>query len=183
MKIKLNLIFGIFIISVICLSFSQVNQTKTSSKPSSQAIAKKKPVSINDTKKPSSNIATTPIKTVSNKPIIKFIAIEHDFGEINEGEEAKWDFEFVNEGKTPLILQNVKPSCSCTAPEWPKTPILYNQNGKITAVYGTDRRPGPFNKTLTVSSNADNGEIILTIKGFVKATITTEQKSTPNEFK
>lgn len=33
------------------------------------------------------------------------------------------NFTFSNKGKTPLVIYNVKASCGCTVPTWPKAPI------------------------------------------------------------
>ena len=57
-------------------------------------------------------------------------------------------------------------SCSCTASEWTKEPILPGKTGFVRASYHTQGRPGPFTKTVTVLSNA--GAKVLTFKGEVE---------------
>lgn len=102
-----------------------------------------------------------------NAPKIKFAEESHDFGTVMEGPQATFEFHFKNEGKEPLVLSNVRASCGCTVPSWPKEPVLPGKESVITATYNTQGRPGSFTKTITVESNADGGNKILTIKGQV----------------
>ncbi len=102
------------------------------------------------------------------RPVIVFESQEHDFGKIMEHNgEVITEFEFTNAGKVPLIIQNVQASCGCTTPEWPKEPLMPLQQGTIKVAFNPKNRPGPFTKTITVSSNADHPVQILTIKGIV----------------
>jgi hypothetical protein len=115
----------------------------------------------------------------SNVPILKFKTEKHDFGTVPEGPAAVYDFEFTNEGKEPLILSKVQASCGCTTPTWPQEPILPGASAKITASFDTKGRPGTFDKTITVISNAKNPTSILSIYGTVEkaAPVTDEKKS------
>lgn len=100
-----------------------------------------------------------------NAPKFEFLQKQHSFGEIEEGPSISYDFEFTNIGKEPLIITNVKASCGCTTPYWPKDPIMPGKKAKITATYNTKGRPGNFNKSITVTSNA--GTEVLYINGIV----------------
>ena len=105
--------------------------------------------------------------TSSLKPEnMEFKTDMHDFGTVAEGPDAEFKFEFKNTGKEPVILRAVTASCGCTAPEWSKEPVLPGKKSVIKAVYHTAGRPGGFNKTITVTSNA--GVKVLTIKGNVE---------------
>jgi len=116
-----------------------------------------------------------------NAAAFKFNEETHDFGTVSEGPEVKFDFEYINIGKEPLILQNVHASCGCTTPVWSKEPILPNQKSKISVVYHTQGRPGTFSKTITISSNAKGGEKLLYIKGLVeKAPTSIAPEKAPN---
>ncbi len=98
-----------------------------------------------------------------------FKAEMHDFGTVPEGPTADYEFTFTNTGKEPLILQNVSASCGCTTPSWSKEPVLPGKTGSVKASFSTAGRGGqPFNKTITVTSNA--GTKVLTIKGNVEKT-------------
>jgi hypothetical protein len=90
----------------------------------------------------------------------------HDFGTIPEGPAAEYEFSFVNNGKEPLIIQQVHASCGCTTPSYSKEPVLPGKTGVVKASYSTVGRPNAFTKTITVVSNA--GTKMLTIKGEVE---------------
>ncbi|MCC9135934.1 DUF1573 domain-containing protein [Pontibacter silvestris] len=105
----------------------------------------------------------------------------HDFGTIAEGTLASYEFLVKNVGDQPVIIANVQPSCGCTTPEWPKDPILPGKIAKIKAMYNSTGRPGPFNKSITITSNAETPSHVLYIKGEVgpkdlKTNYTEEQK-------
>lgn len=104
----------------------------------------------------------------TKEPKITFIEELHDFGNLAEEKgPATHEFTFTNTGGSPLILQNVKASCGCTTPEWTKDPVLPGKKGFVKATYNPANRPGQFNKTITVTSNAENNMVTLTIKGNV----------------
>lgn len=90
----------------------------------------------------------------------------HDYGTIAQGSDGSCEFTFTNTGKQPLLLTNVKASCGCTVPVWPKEPIAAGETGVIKVQYDT-KRVGNFNKSITVSSNAVNSTAVLYIKGNV----------------
>ena len=109
----------------------------------------------------------TPATTLTPENLA-FTSESHDFGTIAEGGAAEYVFQFKNTGKEPVTIQRVQPSCGCTIPDWTKEPIAPGKTGMVKASYGTQGRPGQFNKTLTVFSNA--GTKMLTIQGNVEKT-------------
>lgn len=98
---------------------------------------------------------------------INFEQVEHDFGTIPYEGDAEYDFVFKNTGNEPLVLQNVKSTCGCTVPQWPKEPIAPGESAKIKVKYNT-RISGSFTKGITVYSNAENPTVQLRIKGEVE---------------
>ncbi len=101
-------------------------------------------------------------------PIITFASETHDFGNIPQGKPITVEFKFTNTGKTDLLLANVKPSCGCTTPEWSKEPIAPGETGIIKATFNA-ANAGPFNKAITITSNATVGTARIFIKGSVTA--------------
>lgn len=102
-----------------------------------------------------------------NGPEISFQKTTHDYGTIYVNGDGTYNFEFTNTGNEPLILSKPRSSCGCTVPTWPKEPILPGETNTIKVTYNT-RKAGPFNKTVTVYSNAKNkSTILLRIKGKV----------------
>ncbi len=101
--------------------------------------------------------------------VLKFNKETHDLGKLTEGPLATYNFEVTNTGTAPVVITSAQASCGCTTPEWSKDPIMPGGKSVIKVGYNTSGRPGPFNKTITVMSNAENATTILTIKGDVAA--------------
>ncbi len=114
--------------------------------------------------------------------VIKFEEETHDFGDIEEGTVATYEFEFTNEGNQPIELQEVKASCGCTTPFWTKEIIAPGKTGKIKASYNSKGRPGAFTKSITVRSNAQQGLKVLYIKGFVKPSNTSAEEKAGKKY-
>lgn len=115
-----------------------------------------------------------------NAPKIEFEESVIDYGTIEQGADGKRVFTFTNTGKEPLIITNAKGSCGCTVPSWPREPIAPGEKAEIKVKYDTNRM-GPFQKSVTVNSNASNGTQLLRIKG--KVTKEEPVKTTPENEK
>jgi archaellum component FlaG (FlaF/FlaG flagellin family) len=102
-------------------------------------------------------------------PKIEFKKEVNDYGDIKYGADGTCTFEFKNTGNAPLIISNAQGSCGCTVPEWPKDPINPGKTAVIAVKYDT-KRPGAFNKNVTITSNAVNEPVkVIYIKGNVGA--------------
>ena len=101
---------------------------------------------------------------------ISFIQEIIDLGTFMQYDDpsSKCEFIFTNDGKEPLIISKAKGSCGCTVPEWPKEPILPGETGIIKVNYD-EKRVGQFNKSITITSNAENATQIIKIKGKILA--------------
>lgn len=119
----------------------------------------------------------------TNKSRIAFEKLQHNFGTFKEelGPQT-FSFNFKNEGSVPLILNNVQASCGCTTPEWTRQPVAPGSKGIIKVSYDPRNRPGVFNKTIRVSSNAENQDVVLTILGEVTPRARTVEEDFPNEL-
>lgn len=96
-----------------------------------------------------------------------------DYGNIPHNADGNRQFVIVNNGNKPLIITSATGSCGCTVPTAPKEPIAPGARAVIGVKYATDR-VGAFTKTVTVKSNAVQGDTkILTIKGTVLPDATT----------
>lgn len=89
-----------------------------------------------------------------------------DYGTIQQGADGSSYFAFKNTGTEPLVLSEVRSSCGCTVPRWPREPIMPGKSDTIKVKYDT-KRLGQINKTITVISNAINNPVVLRIKGDV----------------
>lgn len=112
------------------------------------------------------------------EPIV-FEEKEYDFGIVNEADgPVTHEFVFLNNTDGPVKILNVRASCGCTTPGWSKEEVQPGKSGFVKAQYNPYNRPGPFNKTLTVSTTL-NKNIILRIKGSVKPRVKTLEEQFP----
>ena len=119
----------------------------------------------------------------TSKSRIAFEKLQHNFGTFKEELGVQTvAFNFKNDGTAPLILNNVQASCGCTTPEWTREPVAPGAKGLIKVSYDPRNRPGVFNKTIRVSSNAENADVVLTIQGEVTPRARTVEEDYPNEI-
>jgi hypothetical protein len=114
-------------------------------------------------------MAQTGLKSVvsPNSAEITFDKLVHDYGTVQKGADGNCEFKFKNTGKEPLILSDVKSTCGCTIPSWTREPILPGKSGTIKVNYTKMGNPGVISKQITVTSNAKNPTVVLSIKGTV----------------
>ena len=104
----------------------------------------------------------------AQKKAIEFISTEHDFGIIKEENgPVVHEFQFVNQGIDTILIQSVRASCGCTTPGWSNAGIHPGDTGFVRALYNPLNRPGIFDKTLKVTTNAEPEVHVLRIKGKV----------------
>jgi hypothetical protein len=104
----------------------------------------------------------------SDVAIAVFDNDDFDFGKIKQGVPATHKFTFTNKGKVAMVITNAQPSCGCTTPNWTKEPIPPGGQGFVEATFNA-ASPGPFNKSITVVANVENGVVQLRIRGEVVA--------------
>jgi hypothetical protein len=123
------------------------------------------------------------IGLVNAQPKITFEKTEHNFGSFLEAAGVQTTtFKFKNTGNAPLIVNSVRASCGCTTPKWTRDPIAPNGSGEITVSYDPKNRPGAFNKSVTVGSNAENATVNLSILGQVQQREKTLAEKYPREI-
>ncbi|MBP1644609.1 MAG: hypothetical protein H6Q16_184 [Bacteroidetes bacterium] len=106
---------------------------------------------------------------VNTQPKITFETTSHNYGVIFAGDDGEVDFNFKNEGKSPLIISNVVSSCGCTIVKWSKDPVMPNQTGTIKVAYNTNII-GDIKRSITVSTNDQSqNRIVLILTGKVVA--------------
>ena len=108
----------------------------------------------------------TPPAPTGPTTTVEYETMVHDFGEVMEGVHVKYDFKFKNTGSEPLVISDAKGSCGCTVPSYPKEAIHPGKSANIEVRYDIARL-GPFQKTVTVTTNEANPTHTLTIKGKV----------------
>jgi hypothetical protein len=102
-------------------------------------------------------------------PVMDFRDTVHDFGIMQEGESSTYEFEFTNNGKSPLVISNALGSCGCTVPDYPRVPIQPGKNGVIKVMFNSAGKQGHQEKSVTVSTNSKRGTQLLYIRAEVKS--------------
>jgi hypothetical protein len=92
----------------------------------------------------------------------------HDFGTITEGDVVETEFIVKNTGETDLIISDAKGSCGCTVPEPPKEPIKPGASAPIKVSFDSKNKPGQQEKTVTLTTNTENGHETFKIKAKVQ---------------
>lgn len=100
-------------------------------------------------------------------PVIEFEKDLHDFGTLIQGEKATVNFKFRNTGRTDLVITQVKSSCGCTVPEYPKEPIKPGGEGAIKVSFDSSGRKGVQSKTVNVVHNGQPNSTVIRIKALV----------------
>mgnify|MGYP001801668364 CR=1 FL=1 len=89
-----------------------------------------------------------------------------NFGTVEQGEKLTHTFYFENTGSVALKIDKVKPSCGCTATDYSKEAILPGEKGQVTISYDA-KKAGVFTKSVTIFSNALEGQKLLRFTGEV----------------
>jgi len=100
----------------------------------------------------------------SNEPILKVLPDTVRMGEIQlsdlSEESGKVQIEVYNEGKRPLILNEVTGCCGTNIKEKPNAPILPGKKGTIKVEFRIEPRPQVISRTVTIKSNASNLKVV-----------------------
>ncbi len=92
-----------------------------------------------------------------------------DFGEASQGTEVPFEFILRNEGDAPLTIDEVKPSCGCTAALASDSTVAPGGEARVTGTVKTAGFQDRITKTITVTSNdPDRARMTLTITGIVQ---------------
>jgi hypothetical protein len=79
-------------------------------------------------------------------------------------------FKISNTGDYPLVIADVKGSCSCTVAEYPEAPLQPGETGEILAHVNTDKTGvGVINKAVRVVANTNPSVTQVVVKAKVKS--------------
>jgi hypothetical protein len=116
-----------------------------------------------------------------NAPVMTFRMETVDFGTITQGDKVTREFVFTNTGKQPLIITEVKVTCGCTDPKFSKEPIAPGKTSTITVTFNSAGKMGMQSKPVTVVSNNRDGDVVLHLKGEVKAAPAAGAEAAPKQ--
>jgi len=111
----------------------------------------------------------TPEVTVVSGPSLDFETVEHDFGQISQGDVVKHEFTFTNNGDEPVLISQVKAPCGCTVGDYKKEPILPGESSVIAASFNSKGKSGKQRKTLNVFTNIAEEPLTLVLAGEIEA--------------
>jgi hypothetical protein len=93
-------------------------------------------------------------KVKNPNPEANWVYKEADLGSVKQGAEVEHAFAFTNVGQQPLLIREVKPSCSCTAVDWTRRPVEPGEKGEIRVRYkASSKSTGLDLKHVTVMAN------------------------------
>jgi len=121
---------------------------------------------------PAATVSSAPATAgpvMSNGPTMKFEYASHDFGKIIQGDKVTYKFNFVNIGKSPLIVSAAVASCGCTTPTWPKGPIKPGEGGQIAVTFNSLGKMGLQDKMITITANTNPPQNMVHLVGEVLA--------------
>jgi hypothetical protein len=143
-SIKLSIV-ALFIASV---SFAQVKDAKTTKTVA--PVAAQAPVAV----------PTPPPAPKQSQ--IKWDQEMHDFGDIEKGKPATYEFSFTNNTKETILITTVRPACGCTAANYTKTPIKPGEKGMVAATFNA-ASAGAFQKSVTITTTENGAEAVKTL--------------------
>ena len=113
------------------------------------------------------NAQTTSISvdSITARAAIKFESTFFDFGTVAHGKSVVKVFQFANTGTDSLRISEVRVTCGCTIPVYPKEPIAPGATGAVQITFNTSGKSGRQLKVIRVVSNTIPGESILQIAG------------------
>lgn len=105
-------------------------------------------------------------------PQMTFEKIEHNFGEIKQGDVVKYPFKFTNTGSDTLYIYGAATTCGCTTSKLPEnTPILPGSTETVEVQFNSKGKSEREHvKDVKIHTNVfENKEEPVTIK--IKATV------------
>ena len=98
---------------------------------------------------------------------ITWNTLNHDFGEIRQGNGVVFDFIFTNNTPDSLTIDNIRTTCGCTAASWQENAVQPH-TASIIPVQFDASESGYFEKTIKVYFKKIRKPVLLAISGEVK---------------
>lgn len=103
---------------------------------------------------------------MATKTKILWEKVAISLGKIEQNKPVEIEFSFKNEGDSPVLITNVKPSCGCTVAKYTQEPIMPGKSGFIAGTFNAAVK-GAFTKTVVVATNAEEIPKTLVFSGEV----------------
>jgi hypothetical protein len=96
---------------------------------------------------------------------LEFEETTYDFGIIKSGPIVSQVFTFTNTGDEPLIVTEVRGSCGCTVPQWPRAPLAPGETASITVEFNSKNKYGQRNQRVTLTANTNPPQTFIYLAG------------------
>jgi len=142
---------------ILFLGFAACNNSNTTGNAGKDRL----PVSLVNNPRSANGMDTV---AAAMKPTMEFNDTLHDFGPIHADEKVTYEFSFMNNGKTPLIITSAYGSCGCTVPEYPRDAVQPGKGGIMKVTFNSAGKSGHQEKSVTIHTNTVRSVHMLYIK-------------------
>jgi len=99
-------------------------------------------------------VFVVPVRSQNPSSTITFEERIHSFGTILEKNgKVSHEFVFHNNGKTPVVINDINSGCGCIGKILSKAPVKPGGKGKVTITFNPEYKSGFFSKEVVVLSN------------------------------
>ena len=98
----------------------------------------------------------------------QYSELEYNFGKVKEGDTVKHIFKLKNTGQEPLMIYKTRGSCDCITAIPSREVFMPDSTAEIFVFFNTKGRKGPQTRTVSIITNTESTETILTLKGEVE---------------
>ena len=102
-----------------------------------------------------------------NQTEIKFLKDLYDYDTIKEGVELKETIKYINTGKEPFFITDVKVSCGCTIPSYDNEPVKPGDTGRVEVLFKSKGKDGFSMNKLSLFGNIEKSEKSTYFKVFI----------------
>lgn len=103
-----------------------------------------------------------------NPTTIQFLSDEYNFDTIPVNRTIVRSIQYVNTGKSPYFITDIKVSCGCTIPSYDNRPIAPGDTGTVKIEYNSAKKNGFNMNKLSLFGNTEPTERAVYFKVFVK---------------
>lgn len=93
-----------------------------------------------------------------NPTSVHFLENLYDFDTIPEGKSVFHNIKYVNTGKNPYFITDIKVTCGCTIPSYDKEPVKSGDTGVVKVQFNSDKKSGYNMNKLSIFGNTEPSE-------------------------
>ena len=105
-----------------------------------------------------------PINDVTNVVVLEQ---KKDIGHVPYGSDAHAEFHLINQGPSPLKVDEIDTDCGCTVVDWPREVTAIGDTLRVEVKYDKTHQPGFFRQLIQVHANIPEKIKVLVFSGTV----------------